>query len=109
MSSKERVIISKWKKVSLVVPEKEDVELWYKWINNLEINQYLRSWEFLYSYEQEVEYYENLTNDKNSIKFAIYVNDEKKVIWNVDLILIEIFRDEFYEINKEYFEKLKNG
>lgn len=78
---KERVKVMKGKIVSLVVPEKEDVELWYKWINNPEINKYLFAWEEPLSLEYEEGVY-NKQAEKMTM-LSIYLNDEKKVIGNV--------------------------
>lgn len=37
----DRIIILDWENISLVVPEKQDIEIWYKWLNNPEIQAYL--------------------------------------------------------------------
>lgn len=38
-----RVIIMEWNPISLIVSEKQDVELWYKWVNNIETQSYYYS------------------------------------------------------------------
>ena len=52
----ERVKMLSWDKVSLVVPEREDIDIWYKWINDIETQSFL--WEAFWSiimkkYEEE--------------------------------------------------------
>ncbi|MDR1945221.1 MAG: hypothetical protein LBQ59_04045 [Candidatus Peribacteria bacterium] len=54
--------------------------MWYKSINDLELNQFLSSGQFLLSREAEEEYYDNISKDKNKINFSIYLNTDKKVI-----------------------------
>lgn len=85
-----RIITLKWKKVSLVVPEKQDIELWYEGMNNLEIGKNLvytfwRPW----LKEDEEEFYEIQRKRNDSVMFSIYLNEEKEVIWNIALNKID--------------------
>ena len=85
MMWKERVVIMKWKKVSLVVPEKEDIYLWYKWKNDLEISHYLWEAHVVRYFEKMEELYEKIINDDSGIYFSVMENSSKKIIWFVDL------------------------
>jgi len=86
----DRIIILDWENISLVVPEKQDIEIWYKWLNNPEIQAYLwfLFWSII-SRENEEKYYENLNKDKEQLTFSIFINKEKKVIWNISLMKID--------------------
>jgi RimJ/RimL family protein N-acetyltransferase len=81
--SNKRVIILKGKKVSLVVPEKEDISLWYHWINNPEIAKPIWQLHKIHTLEAEEKYYEKLVNGEFWISFSIMVNETKKIIWNI--------------------------
>lgn len=90
---KDRIIIQKWKKVSLVIPEKGDIIVWYMGINNPEINQFLNAHNKIYTFEKEEDFYNKIgTNDKEFV-FSIYANKTKKVIWNLMITV-----DHFYKI-----------
>jgi len=86
----ERVKVLTWERLSLVVPEKEDVKLWYKWVNDIENQAYLWSifWTII-SEKSEEEFFEGLNKNDNTITFSIYVEDLKKTIWNIWLIKID--------------------
>lgn len=86
----ERVKILSWDKVSLVVPEKEDVKLWYKWVNDIENQMYLWSmfWRII-SEKSEEEFFENLNKTDDNITFSIYVEEINKSIWNIWLIKLD--------------------
>ena len=85
-----RVIVMKWTKVSLVVPEKQDIDLWYEWMNNINIAKNLLNsfWNIWYR-EDEEDFYEKQKNDKDNIMFSIYLNNEERVIWNISLNWID--------------------
>ncbi len=86
-----RIKVLKWEKISLVVPEKEDVEVWYKGINDIETQAFLNQfWNILHK-ETEEEYYESLRKDEKGKTFCIFVNKIEKVIWNVSLMNIDYF------------------
>ncbi len=87
----QRIKILEWDKVSLVVPEKQDIEIWYKGINNIETQSYLGSmyWDIIFK-EDEEDYYELVRKNKNNRLFCIYINNEKKVIWNINLFDIDL-------------------
>ncbi len=88
----ERIKILEWKNISFVVPEKQDIELWYKWINDFETQSYLGSmYGNIIFKEDEEEYYEIVRKDKTNKLFMIYVNDDKKVIWNINLFKLDFF------------------
>lgn len=101
----DRVKVLTWKRISLVVPEKQDVELWYKNINDIETQSYLGSmyWEIVFK-ENEEEYYEMIRKDKTNRTFIIYVDDEKKTIWNVSLFNLDFFNKKA-ELGISIFDK----
>lgn len=76
-----RIIYIKGDRVSLVVPEKTDIDAMYIGMNNPEIRKHLGVMMPL-SYESEVEYYEKMTKP-GGYKFMIMLNDGGKVIGNV--------------------------
>ncbi len=93
-----RIIVINWEKISLIVPEKQDIEIWYKWINNIEIQSYLwlMFWSII-SKEAEEKYYDNLNKNKEQLTFSIFINQDKKVIWNISLMKID-FRNMHTEL-----------
>lgn len=82
----ERVKVLIWEKISLVVPEKKDINLWYKWVNDIETQTFISAnfWKIFYK-EDEEEYYENLRKKENDITFSIMINENWKIIWNTSL------------------------
>lgn len=78
----ERVKIHTRDWVSLVVPEKQDIDVWYRWMNNQNIVQFLwpTFWK-LYSREAEEKFYDSLNKDNTDIVFCIYDEESEKVIW----------------------------
>ena len=87
-----RIIILKKEKTALVVPEKQDVNIWVKWINDLEISQYITTYWTILTKENEEEFYNEMINDKNSRYFSIYSLTENKSIWNSILTWIAFNR-----------------
>jgi len=85
-----RIKILEWKKVSLVVPEKQDIKLWYEGMNNLEIwkNIVYTFWK-VWHLEDEEEFYEIQRKRVDSQMFCIYENETKEVIWNIALNKID--------------------
>lgn len=77
-----------WEKISLVVPEREDVKVWYKGINDIENQIFLNQRWALINLESEYEYYDNLKNIKNQKTFSIMIRENGKIIWNVSLMEI---------------------
>jgi len=106
----ERIKVLIWEKVSLVVPEKIDAEVWYKWINDIETQSFLGSmyWEII-TLEDEQEYYEHIRKDKNTKLFSIFVNDINLVVWNISLMEIDLINRKcelwISIFDKEYREK----
>jgi len=85
-----RVKILTWERVSLVVPEKQDAEIWQRWLNNPEIQSYL--WVIfgsIISKEREETYYEKLNKDNSQLTFSIYIEEIDKIIWNISLMKID--------------------
>lgn len=78
-----RKILIKWDRVSLIVPEKEDISLYHSWMNNFETQHYLWYNSRTFSLEDEEKFLEKLNKDEKSQLFCIMVNETKKVIWNV--------------------------
>lgn len=85
-----RIKILEWDKISLVVPDRQDIEIWYKWVNNIETQSYLWTvfWTII-SRESEEKHFEWLNKDNTQLTFSIYINIEKKVIWNISLMKID--------------------
>ena len=81
-----RIKVLEWKRVSLVVPEKQDINLWYEGMNNLEISKNIvfNFWK-VWHLEDEENYYEIQRKNNDTQMFCIYLNDEKEVIWNISL------------------------
>jgi len=94
-----------WKKVSLVVPEKEDIELWYRWINNIENQSYLWTifWTII-SRESEEEYYNSMNKDDKKLIFSIYIKWDNKTIWNIALMKID-YKNSHTELWVAIFDK----
>lgn len=84
----ERIEMMVWEKISLVVPEREDVKVWYKGINDIENQIFLNQRWALISLEAEYEYYDKLKTLKNQKTFSIMVRENGKIIWNVSLMEI---------------------
>jgi len=80
----DRVIITSWEKVALVVPEKQDIDMWYKWINNPEINKYLIFWNTIWSREAEEGFYDSLNKEGWNKAFCIMSLNTGDVIWNIE-------------------------
>ena len=59
-------------------------------MNNIEIwkNLIYTFWKTWFR-EDEEDFYEKQRQDKNSVNFCIYLEEEKKVIWNIDLTKID--------------------
>ena len=86
----DRVKVLIWEKISLVVPEKEDIKLWYVWVNDIETQSYLGSmYGEIITIEDEEEYYDSIRKDTSIKLFCIYTEESKKVIWNVSLMWID--------------------
>ena len=69
----ERVKILEGEKVALALLEREDSLLWYRHMNDLEVQQFLSIGGCLLSKETEQEYYDMVTKDPNMRIFAICV------------------------------------
>lgn len=86
----ERIKILSEKDVSLVAPEKEDIFLWYKWMNDIDIQSKLLSfYGQIITYKNEEEYFDSINKDDKNLTFSIYIEDIKKTIWNVSLMNID--------------------
>lgn len=101
----ERVKILTWERISLVVPEKQDIELWYRWVNDIETALYIWSnfWKVIYR-ENEEEFYDNLIKEKDNNTFCIYIEKESKVVWYIALTDIN-YRDRNASILIAIFDK----
>ena len=86
-----RVKILEGELVSLVVPEKEDIQLWYQGINDIETQLYLWSLAKITSLAAEEEFFSFIAKDSSQRVFTIYANQDQKNIWNVSLMKISIF------------------
>ncbi len=83
-----RVKILEGELVSLVVPEKEDIQLWYQGINDIETQLYLWSLARITSLAAEEEFFSVIAKDSSQRVFTIYANQDQKNIWNVSLMEI---------------------
>lgn len=86
----ERIKVLTWEKVSLVVPEKQDINTWMHWLNDIETQAFM--WPIfwnLITHENEEKYYENLNKDDKQLTFSILVLWQNKVIWNISLMNID--------------------
>lgn len=79
----DRKIILSWNTISLVVPEKEDIDLYHNGMNNIQTQHYLWYSARTFSREDEEKYFENMNKGDKSQTFCIMINDTKKIIWNV--------------------------
>ena len=101
----ERIIVLKWEKVALVVPEREDSVLWYKFINDIENQIFLNQRWRLASLEAEYEYYDNLKNRNDKKMLSIMILESKKISWSISLCDISEKNNNavlwfYFEINK---------
>lgn len=86
----QRVKMLSWDRISLVVPEKQDIKGWYEWLNNIETQGFL--WPIfgnIISLENEEKYYEDLNKNDKQLTFSIFVEETQKVIWNISLMDID--------------------
>ena len=84
-----RVKILEGELVSLVVPEKEDIQLWYQGVNDIETQLYLWSLARITSLAAEEEFFSFIAKDSSQRVFTIYANQDQKNIWNVSLMKIQ--------------------
>lgn len=79
----QRIIVKKWKDISLVVPEKSDIAMWYKGMNDLEINtKLIVAHGRTYPIECEESFYENC-NTWSKQTFVIWDNSKNIWLWNI--------------------------
>ncbi len=80
-----RIKMLESERIALVVPEKEDAQVWYEWINDIETQAFITNfWNILHK-ETEEEYYETLRKNKSQKTFSIFVKDSGKIIGNISL------------------------
>ncbi len=75
----ERVKILEGERVALALLEREDSLLWFRYMNDLEVQQFLSIGGCLLSKEAEQGYYDIVTKDPNMRMFAICVEWEKNI------------------------------
>ena len=75
-----RVKILEGELVSLVVPEKEDIQLWYQGVNDIETQLYLCSLARITSLAAEEEFFSFIAKDSSQRVFTIYANQDQKNI-----------------------------
>lgn len=105
MMSTKRIKVLESNNVSLIVPEIQDIDVWYKWVNDIWIQSYLWTvfWTVI-TIEKEKEYYENLNKNDKSVTFSIYLNNENIVIWNISLMNID-YKNKHSELWVAIFDK----
>lgn len=101
----DRIIILEENDICLSVPEIEDIDLWYKWVNDIENQSLLWSmfWTII-SYKSEQDFFYSLNKDDSKITFSIFVNSLKKSIWNISLFDID-YKNSRAEIWIAIFDK----
>lgn len=77
----ERIIFIPWENVSLVVPEKEDFEVMYRAMNNVNITKYLMPTRY-YTKEQEQKFLDDILAWDRKF-FVIMQNETKNIIWSI--------------------------
>lgn len=89
----ERIVFISWENVSLVTPEKEDLEVMYRWINNVNISKFLWPIKY-YTKVQEEKFLDSVLNWEHKL-FVIMENETKEIIgW--------IWFNEFSENNRNW-------
>lgn len=96
MMWKDRVVIMKWKKISLVVPEKEDIVLWYTWLNPLDNSIPLGRADKIDLFEKKEEIYDNLLKNPEKIFFSIMDNETSSIVWYIKYNEISHFHKKAY-------------
>lgn len=77
----DRVVFIYWEKVSLVVPESEDVDVMYRGINNINISKYVWSIAF-HTLESEMDYLDR--EMKPDAHFLVIMhNKSEEIIWGI--------------------------
>lgn len=84
----ERIEVMKWERISLVVPEREDVKIWYKWINNVENQIFINKRGLVQLIESEYDYYDALKIITTKKVFSIMIHESQKIIGRVSLMNI---------------------
>lgn len=74
-----RVIVLKWNLVSLIIPEKQDIEIMFQNMNNYELTRFLWPVKF-YTREQEEKFLNKVLSWEHKF-FIIYENKSEKVVW----------------------------
>ncbi len=100
----ERVKILEGERVALALLEREDSLLWFRYMNDLEVQQFLSVGGNLLSKEAEQDYYDMVTKDPKMRIFAICVEGEKN-IGNISLSINQKNRNAEMGIvifNKDY-------
>lgn len=82
----ERIEVMKWERISLVVPEREDVKVWYKGINDVENQIFINQRGVVMLLESEYDYYDRLKTTKTQKTFSIMIRESGKIIGNVSLM-----------------------
>jgi len=77
----ERIIFINWERISLVIPEKQDLEVMYKAINNVNIIKYLQP--IRHNTRETEEKFLNDKIEKADKFFVIMQNDTNEIIWSV--------------------------
>lgn len=74
----DRVVFVSWERISLVIPDRVDLEVMYKWINNVNILKFV--WFIKYYTKEMEEQYLNSILDWSNKMFMIMENDTKEII-----------------------------
>ena len=80
-----RVFKLKGKRAGLAVLEKQDLDLCFRWINDLEVSVYLTGFERVFSRESEDEWYNKVHNNPEEQVLAIIDLKNGKYIGNTEL------------------------
>ncbi len=77
----ERIIFVPWERVSLVIPEKQDLEIMYRWINNINIIKYLQP--VRHNTRETEEKFLNEKLEQADKFFVIMINETKEIIGSI--------------------------
>ena len=89
MTERVKIYSNEW--ISLVIPERQDHEAWYKWISNPEVNRYMWPAIFgkLQSKESSEAFYAKMNTREDIIFFWIYDDEREKYLGNICLADID--------------------
>lgn len=79
-------------RIFLSLVRRDDLPLFARWFSDLELNAYLGQPGMVYTPEQEADWYERVSRDRDTKTFAIVVRDGQRLIGTVSLMNIHYRR-----------------